>query len=153
MQRAVLLPSCPYCSASSAVSLRLVSLKCASASPVTHREACHVQFDWRLDLLEEKGLSLARFSAPKYVWTEMRTFREKLWRRRRRKRRRKIMMEWFDGVSDEFWSPACVVCLLNRAWVVACVCLCVYSWVYSCMHCCVCVWKARLWDLSLLCLI
>lgn len=30
-------------------------LKCASASPVTHGEACHVPFDWRLDLLEERG--------------------------------------------------------------------------------------------------
>lgn len=137
MQRAVLLPSCPHCFASSAVLLRLGSLKCASASPVTHREACHVQFDWRLDLLEERGLSLTRFSAPKYVWTEMRTFREneKLWRKKKEKK----MIEWYVHVLGEFWSPVCVVCLFNRAWVVACVCLCVYSCVYSCMHSC--VWR------------
>lgn len=125
-------------------------LKCASASPVTHGEACHVPFDWRLDLLEERGLSLTRFSAPKYVWTEMRTLREneKAVKKKRRKKK-KIMIEWYDRVLGEFWSPVRVVCLFNRTRVLACVCLGVYSFVY-CMHSCV---KARLWDLSLLCLI
>lgn len=62
-------------------------LKCASASPVTHREACHVPSDWRL-ILKRKGRSFTWLSAPKYVWTKMRTFREgeKLWRQGGRKK-------------------------------------------------------------------
>lgn len=147
MQRAAPLPSCPHCFASSAALLRLGSLKCASASPVTHREACHVPFDWRLDLLEERGLSLTWFSAPKYVWTEMRTFRENEKLRSKRggreseKKKDRMLCLCFRRIL-----VPCVCCVFT--WAVACMCLCMYSCVCSCSH--ICVWR---WDLSLLSLI
>lgn len=96
-------------------------MKCASASPVTHREAYQALFDWHLGLLEKKGLSLTPLCAPKYVWTEIRTLRETLPKRRRR--RGKILLDVWDKIQSLVCSWVCFtmcVCALQ------CTLLCVF---------------------------